>query len=135
MVYWHACFYLCIEWKVILCSYCTFQIYLIRWMVYYAVCTFVYVYATQKNERVCESHSSNFMFYLFILRGPWGALSPIPENNAIAVDSQVCHCYFNFFVTFFLFGNESHSFVLGLMLLIIASHLATAKLAMICRMR
>ena len=26
---------------------------------------------------------------MFACRGPWGALSPIPENNAIAVDSQV----------------------------------------------
>ena len=30
-------------------------------------------------------------FYSFSLvtRGPWGALSPIPENNAITVDPQV----------------------------------------------
>ncbi|KAD7476884.1 hypothetical protein E3N88_00020 [Mikania micrantha] len=27
-------------------------------------------------------------FFSFFLRGPWGALSPIPETNAIAVDTQ-----------------------------------------------
>ena len=26
---------------------------------------------------------------LLSFRGPWGALSPIPENNAIAVNTQV----------------------------------------------
>lgn len=25
------------------------------------------------------------------LRGPWGALSPIPENNCMAVNNQVCY--------------------------------------------
>lgn len=31
-------------------------------------------------------------FYMYLLlssRGPWGALSPIPENNAIATNAQV----------------------------------------------
>jgi len=35
---------------------------------------------------------------LLSFRGPWGALSPIPENNALAVNTQVCN-WFLLFVT------------------------------------
>lgn len=31
----------------------------------------------------------SFFVSLLSVRGPWGALSPIPENNAVAVDTQV----------------------------------------------
>ena len=36
-----------------------------------------------------------FSFHVLLLssRGPWGALSPIPENNAIAVNIQVCDLF------------------------------------------
>lgn len=49
-----------------------------------------------------------YVFFLF-LRGPWNSLSPIPENNAIAVDDQVFllvhgYNYLNgFFVLLFIF--------------------------------
>lgn len=41
-----------------------------------------------------------FMPILLSRRGPWNALSPIPENNAIAVDNQV---FINFFFQCFAF--------------------------------
>lgn len=31
--------------------------------------------------------------FFFFLRGPWNSLSPIPENNAIAVDDQVFNSF------------------------------------------
>ena len=34
--------------------------------------------------------SISFNILLLFHRGPWGALSPVPENNAIAVNAQVC---------------------------------------------
>ena len=36
----------------------------------------------------CNDLAPNVCVFLS-LRGPWNALSPIPENNAIAVDEQV----------------------------------------------
>ncbi|KAJ0090342.1 hypothetical protein Patl1_13501 [Pistacia atlantica] len=40
-------------------------------------------------DLVNPQHKVPFLnLYIFVSRGPWGALSPIPENNAIAVDTQ-----------------------------------------------
>lgn len=33
------------------------------------------------------------VYYCRLFRGPWGALSPIPENNALAVNNQVCEFF------------------------------------------
>lgn len=35
------------------------------------------------------------VYYCCLFRGPWGALSPIPENNALAVNNQVCEFFFS----------------------------------------
>lgn len=37
-----------------------------------------------------------YMPTLCFSRGPWGALSPIPENNALAVNTQVCNWFLLF---------------------------------------
>ncbi|KAJ0030418.1 hypothetical protein Pint_13423 [Pistacia integerrima] len=40
-------------------------------------------------DLVNPQHKVPFInLYIFVCRGPWGALSPTPENNAIAVDPQ-----------------------------------------------
>lgn len=56
----------------------------------------------------CNDLALDVCLFLF-LRGPWNSLSPIPENNAIAVDDQVFllvhgYNYLNgFFVLLFIF--------------------------------
>lgn len=50
----------------------------------------------------------HLMYMFSSLRGPWNALSPIPENNAIAVDDQV---FYLFLVTIICVAFSVHVFI------------------------
>ena len=52
-----------------------------------------------RNTPVLSPSIFSYMF-LSIYRGPWGARSPIPENNAIAISKQVSTSYLHTFTLF-----------------------------------